>query len=145
VLDLGCGTGILGLAARKLGAREVLGIDYDPKAVAVARANARRNGVRGAVFRREDLFKWTPPGRFDVILANIFADVLTAALPRIRRAVAAGGTVVLSGILDSSAPAVLEEGRRVGLEFRQVLKRGKWVTAVGGAAGRGRPAGRRPA
>ncbi|MFN0125322.1 MAG: 50S ribosomal protein L11 methyltransferase [Verrucomicrobiales bacterium] len=131
VLDLGCGTGILGLAAKKLGARRVLAVDFDPAAVAAARRNARRNGIRGVTIEQHDILAWNPDeDPFDIILANIFADVLTASFPKMKRLLAPDGLLILSGILDKSAPALLDEGQRHGFEFRQILKRGKWVTAV---------------
>jgi ribosomal protein L11 methyltransferase len=131
VLDLGCGTGILALAAKRLGATRVLAVDFDPEAVAAAKRNARRNGVRGVVFERRDVLAWTPDEPpFDLILANIFADVLTASFPKMKRLLAPGGTLILSGILHTSAPDLLAEGRRCGFSFPRVLRRGKWVTAV---------------
>jgi len=131
VLDLGCGTGILALAAKKLGARRVLALDFDPAAVAAARRNARRNGIRGVTIEQHDILSWTPDeDPFDIILANIFADVLTASFPKMKRLLAPGGLLILSGILDQSAPALLDEGQRHGFKFLQILKRGKWVTAV---------------
>jgi ribosomal protein L11 methyltransferase len=131
VLDLGCGTGILALAARKLGAGRVLAVDFDPEAVAASRRNARRNGVRGVTFERRDVLAWSPDEPpFDLILANIFADVLTASFPKMKRLLAPGGTLILSGILHTSAPDLLEEGRRCGFRFTLVRQRGRWVTAV---------------
>lgn len=131
VLDLGCGTGILALAAKKLGAGFVLAVDFDPEAVAASKRNARRNGVRGLTFERQDVLVWTPnQPPFDLILANIFADVLTASFPKMRRLLAPGGTLILSGILNQSAPGLLEEGQRCGFQFTRVIHRGKWVTAV---------------
>jgi len=143
VLDLGCGTGILALAARKLGADRVLAVDFDPKAVAAARRNARRNRVCGVDFEQRDVLTWEPTEPpFDLIVANIFADVLTASFPKMLRLLAPGGTLILSGILHTSAPDLLEEGRRQGFDFTLVRQRGKWVTAV---ARRGSIASKRPA
>lgn len=141
VLDLGCGTGILSLAAKKLGAGRVLAVDFDPEAVAASKRNARRNGVRGIAFERHDVLAWTPEEpAFDLILANIFADVLTASFPKMKRLLAPGGTLILSGILNKSAPDLLDEGQRCGFHFERVIHRGKWVTAVAAAARRERRA-----
>ena len=137
LLDLGCGTGILAIAARKLGAARVLAIDFDPAAVAAAKRNAGRNGVRGIEFQRRDVLTWTPAERFDIIVANIFADVLSALFPKLKRSLASHGTVVLSGLLRSSVPDVLAEGRRSGFEFPRVISRGKWVTVVARKRSRG--------
>ncbi len=131
VLDLGCGTGILAIAAKKLGADRVRGVDFDPAAVAAAKGNAKRNDVRGVTFAKGDVLAWEPAETWDVILANIFADVLTASFPKMKQALAPGGTLVLSGILDKSAPECLAEGRRAGFTFPTVIQRGKWVTAAG--------------
>lgn len=128
VLDLGCGTGILALVAKKLGAAEVLAVDFDPAAVAAAMANAPRNNVEGIVFEERDVLKWTPPGAYDLILANIFADVLTAAFPKMKRCLAPEGRLILSGILHTSAPEVREEGEKCGFTFTRLIQRGKWVT-----------------
>lgn len=131
VLDIGCGTGILAIVARKLGAGRVLAVDFDRAAVAAAKANARRNGIRGLAIEQRDILEWTPDEQpFDFILANIFADVLTASFPKMKRLLAPGGLLILSGILDKSAPALLEEGGRRGFTFTRILQRGKWVTAV---------------
>jgi ribosomal protein L11 methyltransferase len=139
VLDLGCGTGILALAAKKLGAGRVLAVDFDPEAVAASKRNAKRNSVRGVTFERRDVLAWTPDEPpFNLILANIFADVLTASFPKMRRLLAPGGTLILSGILNTSAPELLKEGVRCGFHFTHVIHRGKWVTAVAEAAPRER-------
>ncbi len=131
VLDLGCGTGILALAAKKLGASRVLAVDFDPEAVAASKRNARRNQTRGITFEQQDVLAWTPDEpAFDLILANIFADVLTASFPKMKQLLTPDGTLILSGILDKSAPELLEEGRRTGFEFTRVIQRGKWVTAI---------------
>lgn len=128
VLDLGCGTGILAIAAKKLGAAEVVAVDFDPAAVAVAKANAPRNGVEGIVFEQQDVLKWTPPGTYDLILANIFADVLTAAFPKMKSCLAPEGRVILSGILHTSATEVRREGEECGFVFTRDVQRGRWVT-----------------
>ena len=131
VLDLGCGTGILALAAKKLGASRVLAVDFDPAAVTAAKGNARRNHIRAITFERQDVLAWTPEEPpFNVILANIFADVLTASFPKMKLLLAPDGTLILSGILHTSAPEVIAEGRRCGFHFTQIIQRGKWVTAV---------------
>lgn len=96
VLDVGTGSGILAIAARKLGARRVVGTDDDPKAVAVARENAARNGV--AVEIVPDPLAGVA-GTFDVVVANILANTLVALAPEIAAKLAPGGVVVLSGIL----------------------------------------------
>jgi ribosomal protein L11 methyltransferase len=96
VLDVGTGSGILAIAARKLGARRVAGIDDDPKAVEVARENAALNGAEVEIVP-EPLDRMTGP--FDVVVANILANTLVELAPAIAAKVAPGGVVLLSGIL----------------------------------------------
>lgn len=102
VLDYGCGSGILAVAAALLGAREVVGTDIDPQAVGAARLNSRANGVS------EGLSHYTAPDRlptgsaatFDIVLANILANPLKILAPALLGRVAQGGALVLAGILD---------------------------------------------
>lgn len=102
VLDYGCGSGILAIAAMKLGARSAAGVDIDPQAVRVSRENAERNGV-AASFHASDS---APPLEADVVLANILANPLRVLAPALAAAVRPGGRVVLSGILAGQAEDV---------------------------------------
>jgi len=131
LLDLGCGTGILAIAAAKLGAKPVEGFDHDPAAVRVANRNARLNSVRGLRLTQDDVTTWKPARRYDVVAANIFFDVLTLSFPRIAAAVKPGGMVIVSGILHTHAAECLAAGRKARLKFDKPIRRGKWVTAVG--------------
>ncbi|HEV2096892.1 MAG TPA: 50S ribosomal protein L11 methyltransferase, partial [Chthoniobacterales bacterium] len=99
LLDLGTGSGILALAARKLGAGSVVGIDHDRLAISTARENAKANRIRGAQWELDDVL--APPGRekFDVITANLFSELLIAALPQMKRRLKSSGHAILSGIL----------------------------------------------
>lgn len=96
VLDVGTGSGLLAIAARKLGAREVRANDNDPVAVDVARENAARNGVEIGV-GAEPLAEI--PGRFDVVVANILANTLVELSAEVANHLAPGGVTLLSGIL----------------------------------------------
>jgi ribosomal protein L11 methyltransferase len=100
VLDVGTGSGILSLAALAFGARSALGIDIDADAIDVANENAKRNTMR-----KRASFSTTPlarvKGTFDLVLANIEADVLVAHKRALQARMARGGRLVLSGILDS--------------------------------------------
>lgn len=132
VCDLGCGTGILGIAARKLGAESVWGCDFDPLAVKVAKTNIERNAVTKTAFVQKDLLKWKPTRQWDCVLANIFYDVLTASFPTIVESVKPGGTLVVSGILKSHADDCLKAGEAAGIVWDKRLTRlNKWVTASG--------------
>lgn len=105
VLDYGCGSGILAIAAAKLGAREVSGTDIDPQALAASAANAARNGVSEAAFVAPGAL---PAGmRHDIVLANILANPLIVLAPALSQRVREGGTLLLSGVLVDQADEVL--------------------------------------
>ena len=99
VLDYGCGSGILAIAAARLGATDVLGVDIDPQAVTAARNNAERNGVDV----RFDDSAAEIRGQFDIVVANILSNPLKALAPAICGHVRAGGRLALSGILAEQA------------------------------------------
>lgn len=107
VVDYGCGSGILGIAALLLGAAAVRAIDIDPQALAATRANAARNAIgaaRLAAGTPETLDTAVPA---DLLLANILAQPLIQLAPRFARLVRPGGTALLSGVLDAQADAVV--------------------------------------
>ncbi len=108
VLDYGCGSGILAIAAAKLGAGTVTGTDVDPQALEASRANAARNGV-AAQFALPDALA---PDKVDVVVANILANPLRLLAPLLAARVRDGGAIVLSGILDAQAAAVSGAYRR---------------------------------
>jgi ribosomal protein L11 methyltransferase len=108
VLDYGCGSGILAIAAAKLGAAKVDGIDVDSHAIAASRDNARRNKV-DARFDRPEAFS---AGIYDVVVANILANPLQLLAPLLARRVRGGGHLVLSGILEAQAAAVTDAYER---------------------------------
>ncbi|RMG29089.1 MAG: 50S ribosomal protein L11 methyltransferase [Gammaproteobacteria bacterium] len=104
VVDYGCGSGILAVAACLLGAVQVVAVDHDPQALAATRANAQRNRVHDRIqaCRPED----APAGTADLVLANILANPLIELAPRLAGRVRPGGRIVLSGILEAQAGAV---------------------------------------
>jgi ribosomal protein L11 methyltransferase len=106
VIDYGCGSGILGVAALKLGAASVIGVDIDPQALTASRENAERNRVAG----RLSLLAVDEPltAQADILLANILAEPLLALAGELKNRVVAGGHIVLSGILSSQAAAVAQ-------------------------------------
>lgn len=128
VLDFGCGSGILAIAALKLGAQSALGIDNDPQAVLATQDNAERNGVgeRLTVFLPDD----APEGRFPVVVANILADALDALADQLATRCAPGGRIALSGILKGQEDALLQ---RYAPWFEQlrVTQREDWVRIDG--------------
>lgn len=103
VLDYGCGSGILAIAARKLGAGRVVGADIDPQAVAASRDNAARNDA-DIEFHLPDAL---PAGEFDILVANILTNPLKALMPLLAARVRAGGRIALSGILAEQADEVM--------------------------------------
>jgi ribosomal protein L11 methyltransferase len=129
LLDLGTGTGVLAIAAEKLGATDIWGCDFDPLAVAVAQKNLLRNRTRSTVIDEADVLKWKPAARYDCVAANLFCDILEAVFPKIVRSVKPGGIVLISGILKSQAKHCLAAGTRAGLHFDKVITVGKWVSA----------------
>jgi len=102
VLDYGCGSGILAIAALKLGARRAVGVDIDPGAVAAARANARRNGVAGEFLEGGGPLEFAA----DVVIANILANPLKLLAPMLASRCRHGGQIALSGILSDQASEV---------------------------------------
>jgi ribosomal protein L11 methyltransferase len=132
--DLGTGTGILAMAAAVCGAERVYAMDFDPLAVKAARANFRRNKLRHIQLEQADLTGWTAPRKFDFVAANVFADILTLSLPRLKRALARKGRLVISGILRQHWPELQAAALAKGILFDDVRIRGKWVTAAGGHA-----------
>lgn len=103
VLDYGCGSGILGIAAVRLGAADVLGVDIDEKALEAAADNARRNKVQMRLQHSGQALD----ERFDVVVANILTNPLCVLAPAIAARVAAGGRVALSGVLAQQADQVI--------------------------------------
>lgn len=102
VLDYGCGSGVLAIAAVKLGARDAVAVDIDHQAIIATKDNAERNDVsdRITACTVDEL----PPRTFDVVLANILAEPLEHLAPWLSTLVAPGGSIVLSGLLNSQAP-----------------------------------------
>jgi ribosomal protein L11 methyltransferase len=122
VLDYGCGSGILAIAAAKLGAGRVVGVDIDPQAVESARDNAERNGVSIAFMLPDELEKARfqnplplavaganagPNALYDVVVANILTNPLKALMPLLAARARPGGDLILSGILETQAEEVM--------------------------------------
>jgi ribosomal protein L11 methyltransferase len=133
VADLGTGTGVLAIAARKLGSGETFACDFDPFAVAVGIRNIERNGTPEILMKEQDVLKWKPRKKgYDVVLANLFSTVLIEAWPVIAKSLAPGGDLIVSGILADQAWDVFKAAAGSGLGFTKVVRKGKWVTAHGG-------------
>jgi ribosomal protein L11 methyltransferase len=111
VLDNGCGSGILGILAARLGASSVRAVDMDEKSVASTRANAERNAVRV-----EALLGSVPPeDNYDLIFSNIHRNVLLAQMPLYARCLGPGGELWLSGFYEADCPPLEEAARNAGL------------------------------
>ena len=133
LLDLGTGSGILAIAAAKLGYRPVLAIDNDPASIKVARNNARANQVEGAIqFHVADVGKI--PGRrgYDLVCANLMADLLIAERRRIVAQVKPGGTLVLAGILVAQFPGVRRAYEADGLILLRQRREKDWLSSMWG-------------
>ena len=106
VLDYGCGSGILAMVAEKLGAASVLGVDIDPQAITSARENSERNRCMIEYYLPEEFAAAATGRRFDVVVANILSSPLKLMAPMLAGRVAAGGALVLSGVLARQAEEV---------------------------------------
>jgi len=107
VLDVGCGSGILALAALKLGAASAVGIDHDPQALIATGDNAQRNGLFLTTFAPEH----APTTRYDIVLANILAQTLDSLAPQLADYTVSGGQIALSGILHGQEAALITRYR----------------------------------
>jgi ribosomal protein L11 methyltransferase len=129
VLDVGCGSGILAIAAARLGAAGVLGVDPDPIAVESTTANARRNAVARVVHARRGSVP-TGAGPFDLVLANLIASLLVDLASSLRDELRVGGAVVASGIFVDREPAVRAAFEAAGLRVVERSGEGDWVALV---------------
>lgn len=129
VIDFGCGSGILAIAALLLGARHAVGTDIDPQAIEASRDNARRNGIADEHF---DLYlpEAMPSTQADVLLANILAGPLVTLAPQLGTLVRAGGHLVLSGILAEQTDDILAAYKPYFL-LDPVATRDGWIRISG--------------
>ena len=134
VLDNGCGTGVLGIFAKKLGAAHVLAVDIDDKSVQNTLENAALNGVEldvrlGSVNEqgeRSVLRQTEGRSVFDLVLANIHRNILLAQMPIYARIIKEGGEVWMSGFYETDCPALEEEAKKNGLRLIEVRANGEW-------------------
>jgi ribosomal protein L11 methyltransferase len=130
LVDLGTGSGILALAARCFGARQILAIDNDAHAIATAKENARINRIDNIDFRLADVRAWRPTFQIDVITANLFSELLIEILPKLRRCLKLDGRLVLSGVLRDQETELIHALGRNKIAIAQIRCRGKWVTVL---------------
>lgn len=107
VLDYGCGSGILSIAAKKLGAKEVVGVDIDPQSIITSRDNAGRNHCEMQCYLPEEFTSSMPDSQYDIVVANILAGPLKGLVSTLTKRIAAKGYMVLSGILEGQADDVI--------------------------------------
>ncbi|WP_016854541.1 50S ribosomal protein L11 methyltransferase [Halomonas smyrnensis] len=137
VLDVGCGSGILAIAALKLGASSARGTDIDPQALAASRDNAERNGVEEDDFSLHYPEQLDATARFPVVIANILAGPLVELSGEIAGRVTPGGRLALSGILEAQADEVREAYEARGLIMDEPEVREGWVRLTGRRAAEG--------
>ena len=137
LLDLGCGSGILSIAAILLGAQSVKAVDIDQNSVKIARENAEKNRIPkeiysaycGNIIEDENLVRQLGCG-YQVVCANIVADVLIAMSKRFRPFIADNGTLIISGIIDGRKDEVLDTIKAAGFELIEVSEKEDWVAAA---------------
>ncbi len=127
LLDIGCGSGILSITAAKLGCMKVLGIDIDPVAVKVSHENIGINKVEGIVNVREAVLDDLECKEFDMVVANIVADVIIDISGRVRQFLTKDGIYIVSGIIRDRAEEVRENLTNCGFRMVEEKSSGEWV------------------
>jgi len=135
VLDLGAGSGILAIAAARLGAKRALALDIDPQAVKAARENAAANGVQGVVEVREGTLPEGAPGeRCDMVVANISGLTIERLAPEFAESLREGGTLIVSGFLEDSVDGLSRALEAAGFRVERVDAEGVWRAIVARAS-----------
>lgn len=135
LLDVGCGSGILSIAALKLGAALAVGTDLDPCAITAAEENTEVNGISkdqfevmiGNIIDDKAIQDRVGYDKYDIVAANILADVLVPLTPVIVNQLKTGGIYITSGIIDDKEETVVEAVKAAGLEVLEVTYQGEWV------------------
>jgi ribosomal protein L11 methyltransferase len=133
VLDVGSGSAILSIVAARLGAGEVVAVEFDPDANLNARENLEQNGVADRVRVVEamaDPKLVADLGRFDLLLANILSGVIRPLLPAFRAALTEGGRLIVSGILQSEHEEVVRDARAAGFRLEREDREDEWWSAL---------------
>jgi ribosomal protein L11 methyltransferase len=131
-LDVGTGTGILAIAASKLGFRDIVGIDTDPVAIAAAKQNAAVNGMETVLWYKGDIS--VVQGTYNMIVANLIAGTLVELSQAIATLLRSQGCAVLSGILKGREEYVISAIKRGRLHVQEMLRDGKWITLLAAPA-----------
>ena len=138
VLDVGCGSGILGMLALKFGAGHSIGTDLDPCALDATHENMEVNGIAkdqyevmiGNIIDDKDVQDAVGSEKYDIVLANILADVLEPLTPVIVHQMKPGAVYITSGIIEDKETVVTEAVKAAGLEVLEVNHQGEWVSVV---------------
>ena len=138
MLDVGTGSGILGIVALKLGAKHVLGTDLDPCAVEAVRENMETNHIPaekfdmmiGNIITDKAVQDKVGYNKYDIVVANILADVLIPLTPVIVNQLKTGGIYITSGIIDNKEQTVVDAVKAAGLEVLEVTYQGEWVSVT---------------
>lgn len=138
ILDVGCGSGILGMLALKFGAKHSLGTDLDPCAIDATHENMEVNGIRkdqyevmiGNIIDDTAVQDAVGYEKYDIVAANILADVLVPLTPVIIHQMKPGAVYITSGIIEDKENVVVEAVKAVGLEVLEVNHQGEWVSVV---------------
>lgn len=138
VLDVGAGSGILSLMAFKFGAKTALGTDLDRAAIEACRANLENNGLGesdfelliGNIIDDEEIQERAGYGKYDIVCANILAQVLIPLTPEVCRHIKKGGIYITSGIIDEKEKEVSEAVQKAGFEILEINRLGEWVCIV---------------
>ena len=138
ILDVGCGSGILGMLALKFGAKHSLGTDLDPCAIDATHENMEVNGIRkdqyevmiGNIIDDKAVQDAVGYEKYDIVAANILADVLVPLTPVIIHQMKPGAVYITSGIIEDKEQVVVEAVKAAGLEVLEVNHQGEWVSVV---------------
>ena len=138
ILDVGCGSGILGMLALKFGARYSVGTDLDPCAIDATHENMEVNGIRkdqyevmiGNIIDDKAVQDKAGYGKYDIVAANILADVLVPLTPVIVNQMKPGGIYITSGIIEDKEETVVQAVKAAGLEVLEVNHQGEWVSVT---------------
>lgn len=126
VLDVGCGSGILGIACAKLGAKQVLALDHDNVSVKVTKDNAAANDIKTLDVRKSDLLQNADNKKYDIVLANIIADIIIRLNDKASEYLAQDAVYIVSGIIESRLEDVTASLKQNRLEVIEVLSSGDW-------------------
>ncbi len=130
VADIGCGSGILSVGAKRLGAAIVTAVDLDPLSVESARENAERNHVEFDVVAGTGFLPLDPSEKFDVVLSNIISAALIHLAPEVRKRMNPGGMWIVSGVIEANWCDVLAAAIQAGFVQHELLREGDWIAAT---------------